>query len=151
MVRTTLLCQLNNGCMGCCGRDFGAAESVSESIKKNSREFVENNPQTEKQLLQFRERRFSGDLRNGVCRNLIEKDGKIICPLHPAVQGGKDLREGHCNIYFLCKTAKVFRIWDKEKQEKFISFVDGKNLDNVAYSLMMDRGELLSEFEERLK
>ena len=47
------------------------------------------------------------DLRNGVCRNLIEGNGMLFCPLHPK-RVGKDLRTGHCDINYFCRTAKEY-------------------------------------------
>lgn len=164
----SVLCQLNCGCMGCCGNNFSSKEKIKEAIKENNREFREANPKTEMsanhtkgvisdhvkepsvlntQLMRFRDRATPMDLRNGVCRNLIEKNGRLLCPLHPAQNNGKDLREGHCDINHLCNTSKEFSKWNKEKQERFLLFINKKNLDNLDYSLQIDNGSLLKEFE----
>lgn len=145
----SILCQLNNGCMGCCGRAFPSKEEIEKAIKKNTSEFKELNPQTEKELIRFRDRALSADLRNGVCRNLVQKDNKIICPLHPKQNNGKDLREGHCDINYLCQTAKEFLIWPKHKQKRFLKFVKDNGLGNIDYSIKMDKDSLLEEFKNK--
>ena len=139
------LCQLNGGCMGCCGYDFLSKQKIKEAIFKNTLEFKNTNPQTEKQFLQFRDRRPSRDLRNGVCRNLVEEKGCFLCPLHPA-RHGKDLRIGHCDTEYLCKTAAAFENWSEEKKKKLILFIEEKKLDNLDYSIQMDNNSLLEEF-----
>lgn len=138
------LCQLNGGCMGCCGHDFGTKEQIVQAIKSNTHEFKQANPQTEIEFTKFRDRRPSSDLRDGVCRNLVETNC-IHCPLHPAIHG-KDYRIGHCNVNYLCKTAREFAIWDKKKQNKFIKFIESKQLDNIEYSVQMDNGKLMQAF-----
>jgi hypothetical protein len=141
------LCQLNGGCMGCCGHSFVSKEKVKEAIKKNTQELELAQPKTESQFIKFRDRRPSMDLRDGVCRNLVDK-GCIHCPLHPKRQKGKDLRVGHCDVNFLCKTAKGFANWNEEKKEKFLKFIESQGLDNIEYSLKMDNGSLLEEFNQ---
>jgi len=135
--------------MGCCGRDFLGKAKIQEAIRKNTAEFKEASPDTEQEFLAFRERRNPDDLRNGVCRNLIEENGKLLCPLHPARQQGKDLRIGHCDVNYLCKTAKIFATWSEGRQARFIKFVEDKNLDNISYSVLMDKNKLLVEFMEK--
>ena len=88
------------------------------------------------------------DLRHGVCRNLIEENVPFSVP--PASgPHGKDLRAGHCEIDYLCKTAKEFENWDEDKKKKFIRFVEEKKLDHVDYSVLMDNDSLLEEFDSR--
>lgn len=147
MAAISSLCQLNGGCMGCCGHDFESKEKIKEAVFKNCLEFKHANPKTEEEFLKFRGRRPSRDLRNGVCRNLIEENGCYLCPLHPARQG-KDLRIGHCDTEYFCYTAKLFEKWSEEKQKKFIAFVNSKSLDNTEYSISMDNNFLLKEFTE---
>ena len=145
MAKLTILCQLNGGCMGCCGHDFHSKQKIKEAIKRNNKEFWlvdKDNPQD---LIYFRDRAHPYDLRFGVCRNLIEEKGRIFCPLHPALNK-KDLREGHCAINHLCLTAIQFNKWNIEKQQKFLDFIKSKNLDNVEYSMLMDNNGLLNEF-----
>jgi hypothetical protein len=143
----TILCQLKNGCMGCCGRDFISKEKIREVVILNTKDYNLINPQVKAQFIKFRDRYHPEELKHGVCRNLIEKDGKIFCPLHPALQDGEDLRENHCQIYYFCRTAKQFFKWDKDKQDKFVKFISSKKLDNLDYSILMDNGQLLEEFE----
>ncbi len=135
--------------MGCCGRAFPSKEEIKKAIEKNTSEFKELDPQTEKELIKFRDRALPTDLRNGVCRNLIQKDNKILCPLHPKQNNGKDLREGHCDINYLCQTAKEFSTWPKHKQKKFLKFVKDNEPDNIDYSIKMDKSSLLEEFEKK--
>lgn len=132
--------------MGCCGHDFGTKEQIKEAIRENTAEFQATNPQTDQQFLAFRDRAHPFDLRYGVCRNLVEENGCQLCPLHPTRHQGKDLRINHCDINYLCKTAKIFDTWSKEKQQRFILFIESKKLDNIVYSLKMDKGLLLKEF-----
>ena len=140
------LCRLNGGCMGCCGHDFLSKEKVKAAIRKNTSEFNQINPRTEEEFLKFRNREDKSNLRNGVCRNLIEDDGCYLCSLHPTVHRGKDLRIGHCDVNHLCQTAKVFAAWSDEKKRRFITFIENKKITNLDYSLLMDNDGLLKEF-----
>ncbi len=133
--------------MGCCGHSFGTKEEVKEAIRKNTAEFLEMNPQNDVELIKFRDRAYKTDLRAGVCRNLIEKEYHFLCPLHPAQNSGRELRENHCDVNHLCKTAKDFAKWSKEKQKDFLNFIRRRHLDNLDYSLKMDQGELLEKFK----
>jgi len=142
MVKLIILCQFNGGCMGCCGHGFISKEKIKEAVKRNTIEFSNSND-----LIKFRDRAYSRDLRFGVCRNLIEKEGVLFCPLHPQQNSGKDLREGHCDTEYLCKTAQEFSKWGEEKQKDFLELVEKKRLDNLDYSLRIDNGTLLKEFE----
>ena len=147
MTNLTSLCQINGGCMGCCGHDFISREKIKEALRLNTVEFENKSPRVKAQFISFRDRAHPSDLRHGVCRNLIEKNGSIFCPLHPTLHD-QDLRENHCDIKHLCGTAKKFADWDSEKQENFISFVASKEIDNLEYSMGMDSGSLLEEFEK---
>lgn len=144
----TVLCQINGGCMGCCGHNYISKEMIREAIKFNTIEFSDFKHNDEG-LLAFRDRAYKRDLRYGVCRNLIEKNGQVLCPLHPAVCG-KELRQDHCDIYYLCDTARKFAKWSEEKRVKFLDFVKSKNLDSIEYSMKMDDNSLLKEFQESL-
>ena len=142
----TPLCQINGGCMGCCGHDFISREKIKEAIRLNTLEFENKSPRVKAQFLAFRDREHPSNLRHGVCRNLIEKNGNIFCPLHPTLHK-KDLREGHCDIHHLCKTAREFITWDDEKKKRFLDFVASKKLDNIEFSMKMDNSSLLEEFD----
>ena len=152
MTTSSPLCQLYRGCMGCCGHDFPSTERIQKAIDSNTKEFVKANPQTKEDFLKFRDRRYKMDLRNGVCRNLIAEQGCFLCPLHPTRHENEkrvtkeDLRKGHCDINYLCRTAKEFQGWSKEKQKDFLQFVDAKKLTNLEYSMKMDKDFLLKEF-----
>lgn len=140
------LCQLNGGCLGCCGHDFCSKEKIKEVLSRNTKEFLLIDSRSKAELLEFRDRAESYDLRFGVCRNMIEINGKIFCPLHPALHSGRDLREGHCEIDHLCRTAKEFANWSQDKQKQFLQFIGDKQLDNIEYSVQMDNNGLLREF-----
>jgi len=146
MPNFSILCQFNGGCMGCCGHDFGSKKNIKLAIAKNTVEFKALNPKTNPELMSFRDRFYIMDLRDGVCRNLIEVNDKFFCPLHPACNGGRDLRQGHCDTAYMCQTAKQFAIWDREKQRQFMSFITKKKLDNIDYSIGIDNGSLMKEF-----
>jgi len=133
--------------MGCCGHSFRSKEKIKEAVDENTKEFDSLNPQTEEKFLLFRDRRQKMDLRDGVCRNLVEEKGCFLCPLHPARHEGKDLRVGHCDTNYLCKTAKKFELWDEDQKMKFLNFIESKKMDNIAYSMKMDDNSLLHEFE----
>jgi hypothetical protein len=146
--KLTMLCQINGGCMGCCGHDFISPDKIREAIRLNTLEFNNLKPKTIEQFIKFRDRSFSSDLRYGVCRNLIKHEDQIFCPLHPTLHK-EELREGHCDIHHFCKTAKEFESWDNEKKEKFIDFVASKKLDNIEFSMKMDDNSLLKEFNSQ--
>ena len=136
--------------MGCCGFDFESKEKIKEAVFKNNLEFKHANPKTEEEFIQFRDRRPARDLRNGVCRNLIEEKGCYLCPLHPA-RHGKDLRIGHCDTEYFCNAAKLFQNWNEEKKNRFMNFIENKKLDNTEYSIRMDNNSLLKEFMKQEK
>lgn len=83
----------------------------------------------------------------GICMNVISlSDGRVGCPVHPKLNG-KYMRTGHCDVDHLCKTATFFKDWPSKKQREFLAFVRGKQMDWYSYSVKMDNGELLKEFE----
>ncbi len=151
MSTSSPLCQLNGGCMGCCGHDFGSKEQMQQAITENTQEFNTAHPQTEQQFLTFRDRAHPFDLRYGVCRNLIEEKGCHLCPLHPTRHRGKDLRIGHCDTNYLCQTATLFAGWNTQQQEAFIHFIEAKKIDHLTYSIAMDNNTLLKEFLDQEK
>lgn len=133
--------------MGCCGHDFISKAKIKEAIRKNTQEFKALNPQTESEYLSFRDRRPAMDLYNGVCRNLIEEHGCFICPLHPALHQENDLRLGHCDTNYFCRTAQEFMNWNDFQKKKFFQFLKSRKLSNIDYSLKMENGSLLKEFK----
>ena len=133
--------------MGCCGHTFPSVKKVQRAVEKNTEEFLAAAPKTKEEFLQFRDRRRPMDLRHGVCRNAVSLHGCVLCPLHPARHDGDDLRQGHCDINYFCATAKKFARWTKERQDAFMRFITDKKLDTFTYSLLMDKGKLLWEFE----
>lgn len=151
MVTSSILCQMNGGCMGCCGHYFPSNKAILIAIKKNTNEFNEIKDKNKENLISFRDRFYTMNLRDGVCRNLIDNGKTFLCPLHPTLNGGEDLRLGHCDTNFLCKTAKKFEKMDEKLKKMFLEFIKTKNLDNVNYSIEMDNGKLLKEFKDCLK
>jgi len=135
------LCQFKNfSCFGCCGRDFGSKKEIKHTIRKNTLEYLECKDKRE-----FGER--SIYLReSGICRNLIFRNNKIICPLHPNLNKGKDLRDHLCDKDYLCETLKKFKKMSSYKRKKFIEFVKSKNPDWYDYSINIDNGNYLKEF-----
>ena len=135
-------------CMGCCGRDYTSREDVLLAIDKNTREF-----KACQDLQEFRDRPHSRYLRDcGVCRNVIFSDDdktRVICPIHPKVANtSADLREGHCEVEYLCKAAFLFDLWDEKKQEAFISSLKKKDLDWWTFSMGMDDDSFVDGFED---
>ena len=148
MATSSELCQLKGGCMGCCGYDFVSKEKINRAIRQNTAEFNSLKNKSKQELLGFRDRAHPYDLLHGVCRNLIEEEGKIFCPLHPFRNKGDDLRKGHCDIDYLCKTAREFAGWDEAKQKLFLEFIAEMNIDNITHSLKIEDNSLLKEFRE---
>jgi hypothetical protein len=148
------LCQYKKfSCFGCCGHNFEGKEKVLGDIRKNTKELITLGSDPEV----FRDRYDPKFIRSsGVCMNLTflderGKEGKMTrvgCPLHPAVNKGKDIRDECCDKAHLCKTFYHYKKWPKNKQKAFLVFIDHLNLDNYDYSLMMDNGKLMEEFEK---
>ncbi len=148
------LCQFEGlSCMGCCGHDFGTKEEIEEGLAKNTLEWKQYDTSTLEGKRKFMERSTIEDLRQcGICRNLIIfDDWSIGCPLHPSLNGGIDIRDGHCDIKHLCKAAYEFPTWDRKKQEDFREFIRSKDLDWHSYSIGMDTGKLLGAFKRKRK
>ena len=139
------LCQLEGmSCFGCCGNSYKSVEEIKKDIQQNTLEFSKCIS-----LEDFRDRSGKWDLcKSGVCKNVVEKDSKIFCPLHPKFCG-TELRKDHCEEDYLCKTFKSFLEWDEKKKKAFIAFVKSKNLDSYRYSILMDSNKLLEEFNEK--
>ena len=146
MPKEIILCQQNGySCMGCCGYDY-KTKAIRKAVKKNTKEFHKIQDK-----IKFRDRADKDDLRKcGACRNIIltieGNKEKVFCPLHPALNEGKDLRKGHCNTRYWCNTMKQFRKWDDKRKQQFLDFVNKKQTDWVEYSMGMDSGAFLREF-----
>ncbi|MBW3001580.1 hypothetical protein KY338_00280 [Candidatus Woesearchaeota archaeon] len=134
-------------CFGCCIID-GAVPSrkdLESAFKRNTLAFKQF-----KNLKSFAERENTGAIRAcGVCNNLIWKNNKIICPLHPKL-AGKDLRKRtFCFKDYLCHTAEIFNKWPEEKQKRFLKFIKSKNPDWYTFSMNIENGSWLKEFKQR--
>lgn len=140
------LCQFENfSCFGCCGKEFGTKKEIKEAIRKNTLEYLDYSDKRK-----FAER--SVFLRDsGICRNLIFRDGKIICPLHPALNKGKELRDNLCDKDYLCETFKQFKKWNVFRRKKFIEFIKSKDPGWYDYSINIDNGNYLKEFSAKFK
>jgi len=140
------LCQLedlNLSCFGCCGHSYTSKEDVLEAIDKNTLEYSGYDNQK-----RFMER--SNSLRAcGICRNVVYLDkNKVGCPLHPKLNK-KDIRVGHCDTKYKCKTKKLFDTWNQNKKVKFVLFLTKLKKDGLSwydYSIRMDNDEILKEF-----
>ena len=140
------LCQLKEigiGCFGCCGHAWTKEGEVNQDIKKNTLRYKEH-----KDDLTFLHKEASSIRPSGGCYNLVQlNSGKVGCSLHSCQNNGKDLRDNICDKGYLCKTNHLFQSWGEEKQNKFIRFLNSKKLTPFEYSVGMDRGLLLKEFE----
>ncbi|HLD04647.1 MAG TPA: hypothetical protein VJG90_02920 [Candidatus Nanoarchaeia archaeon] len=140
------LCQLEEigiGCFGCCGHSWTKEGEVNRDIKKNTIRYKEHEDD-----LVFLHKEASSIRPSGGCYNLVQlSSGKVGCSLHPCQHSGKDLRDNVCDKDYLCKTNHLFQSWSKEKQDKFIRFLNTKKLTPFEYSMGMDRGLLLKEFD----
>lgn len=133
------LCQFGPGCFGCCGDDFKSRKEILKEIKENIEAFREYEDKRE-----FMKRRpyFKP---SGICGNIGFVNGKIGCLVYPK-KHEKDMRKDYCDDDFECTTRKEFKSWNKQKQEAFLKFLKEKNLDFYQYSIKMDNGKLLGEF-----
>lgn len=143
--------ELGLSCLGCCGTIVGDKDEVDEAIRKNTIEF-KHCKDKKGYVWRFK----PNNLRAcGICPNLVKDDvrkDRVLCPAHPTLNNGEDIREGYCDTLYLCKTAFLFGLWDESMRSRFITFLKDKvqknKLDWYAYSIMMDNDSLLREFEE---
>ena len=142
------LCQseeLGLSCFGCCGNSYKGKKRILRDIRKNTLKWKnkKSTPKFMKRSLNLHD--------SGVCFNVIYKDEKFYCPGHPEINNGRDFRnlDKDCERQFECKTHFILNKWDKEKQEKFIEFIKSKKLDSYVYSIKMDNGSLMKDFEKK--
>lgn len=136
------MCQLEHlSCFGCCGNSWTTKREVLVQIRKNTDVYKHMS----REEFSKRGERYLAPC--GGCKSLINKDGRVICGLHPMQNNGREYRDKVCDRNYMCKTFKAFKTWDRKKQEKFVKFILGKNLTNWAYSRGMDSDKLLKEFE----
>ena len=135
-------------CFGCCIIDnvVPTRKELAEAFRKNTLIFRHL-----KNVKKFAERPGSGSVRAcGVCNNLIVKNNKIICPLHPKI-AGEDLRKRtFCYKEYLCETAQRFNKWPEEKQKRFLKFIKSKNPDWYTFSINIENGSWMKEFKAKL-
>lgn len=141
------LCQYKDySCFGCCGHHFEGKERVMLDIWKNTKELelVGNHRDV------FRDRFDPKIIRSsGVCMNLTFIENRVGCPLHPSQNSGAEMRDSCCDKSHLCRTFFRFKFWDDRKKSAFLKFIDRKKLDSYEYSVRMDNGTLLEEFEKQ--
>lgn len=139
------LCQLKHlSCFGCCGHDWKSKKAILRQIMKNTNSLKEL---TLEKFIKESQVQLS---ESGGCKSLIFKKEKIVCALHPLQNKGKDFRDKNCKKEYFCETFKKFIKWTETKQEKFIRFLLKKKIDNYEYSIGMDSGKFLEEFEEKI-
>ncbi|NHI94867.1 MAG: hypothetical protein EAX96_20430 [Candidatus Lokiarchaeota archaeon] len=137
------LCTFQNGCMGCCRYRTKSISKIKKAIDIKTEKYKKS-----RSVQEFRSRAEKIRLQNGVCLNLIKKNDKIICPLHPDKKKGEDLRIEYCKINYFCKTVKEFVKWEKEKSINFLNFFKNSKFDPIVYSLKMFDRNLLREFNK---
>lgn len=143
------LCQLPElglSCMGCCGRDYGSKKDIEKGLVANTLSFLGTDDKVKWG------KRYEGTIRQcGICFNLVREEKEIFCPLHPARNNGKDLRDNVCDKGYMCKTFHLFKNeWDDKTRKAFLNFIKKKNLDWYSYSIGMDSDKFLKEFLELL-
>jgi len=137
------LCQLKHlSCFGCCGHSWTTKREVLIQIKENSDIYKYQS----REEFSKRGEKYLSDC--GACKSLIEKDGRVVCGLHPLQNDGKEYRDKICEKDYFCDTFKAFMKWDKKKQDAFVKFVLEKDLSNWEYSIGMDSDKLMKEFEK---
>ena len=140
------LCVFGNYyCFGCCIIDDAVPvrKDLEEAFRKNTLTFKQF-----KDIASFAARENCGAVRAcGVCNNLVHKDGKIVCPLHPQI-AGEDLRDRtFCYKSYLCDTAERFNDWPEKKQKAFLEFIKSKKPDWYTFSMNIENGAWLKEFQ----
>ncbi len=134
-------------CMGCClaPRKCPTKRELIQAIKANTAVF-EQARNTEA----FAKRRNCGEtLRCGVCNNQVFIGKKVLCPLHPGNNNGKDLRKRKfCEHDYLCPTQEEYNEWNSVKQKQFIKFIKKKKPDWYQYSINIDNSGYLKEFKK---
>jgi hypothetical protein len=139
-------------CVGCCGKDFTSREEIEKAVQKNTKEFMAI--KNKHKFMKRKDNEFLHDC--GICRNVIytnDDEDDIMCPLHPFFNDdntNKDIRKGHCEIEYLCKTAYVYNKYDNQKRKKFQKFILKKDLDWLEFSVGMNNDSFLEEFEKSL-
>lgn len=134
-------------CFGCCIIDNAkpSIEDLADAFKRNTLAFKQF-----KDIKSFAERKNSGDVRAcGVCNNLIIKNNKILCPLHPKIAGEELRKRTFCFKDYLCTTAEKFNEWPEEKQKAFLKFIKKKNPDWYTFSMNIENGTWLKEFQRK--
>jgi hypothetical protein len=136
------LCQTQEfSCMGCCGHDYAPEEGLRWGIKDNTQEWREL-----KDIRHLTKR--AEQLRAcGVCRAVVEKEGRVVCALHPMQNKGVEHRDRFCQKEYFCNTMKRYKEWDTETKKIFLELVRSKKPDWYTYSMKMDQDVYLTEFE----
>ncbi|MBW2968850.1 hypothetical protein KY314_01905 [Candidatus Woesearchaeota archaeon] len=148
MSKTDLCTFGNYFCMGCClaPRKYPTKKELTEAIKANTLAFKQSD-----NVDAFAKRENCGETRKcGVCNNQIFTGKKVICPLHPGNNKGKDLRKRkYCEKDYLCPTQEEYNTWNGETQKKFLQFIKSKKPDWYQYSINIDNSSYLKEFRKK--
>jgi len=136
------LCQYKKfSCYGCCGHTWTTKGDITRQVKENTRVYKLISRE------QFCDRGEKTLAPCGGCKSLVEKEGRILCGLHPMQNDGKEYRDRVCEKDFLCETFKAFKTWSKQKQLRFLNFIEKKDPTHYAYSMGVDSGRFMAEFE----
>lgn len=138
----TNLCQYKHlSCYGCCGHSWASYQAINAQLRENTRIF------SILDRAEFRSRAETNLAPCGACKALIIKNDHVICGLHPMQNRGEDWRDKTCERGHFCETFRKFMSWPSSKQRRFLRFIDGKKLSHYTYSMGIDSGKFLKEFE----
>lgn len=165
-VKEHSICQISDiklSCWGCCGRDYTSKEEVEKDIEDNTIDFKKIKIIAKFNLLQFRER-FSSNRwavkKSGICSNLIKfKNGIYACPLHKSINelipkeiykypSKEDLRWGHCDVNFKCKSVDIFEQLNNKQKQDYINWIKQQDIDHYTYSISNINASLIRKYLE---
>jgi len=136
--------QLGLSCFGCCGYDWAPIEQLKKQISMNTWRFTKM--YTSKDAFA---QTTTGITAVGICKGVIElDDGSIGCPMHPAQNGGKDLRAGDCLQHYECNALRHYKKWPTERRVQYLEFIARGKFDTYTYSLSNSNSSLITAFME---
>ena len=157
--------EINLSCYGCCGRHLKSKEAVEKDIEENTRDFSRIDIPSTVRLLDFRDRfsKDNGDVKgSGICSNLVKfRCGVVACPLHKLINKivpadefmaihRKDLRWGHCDVNFECRSVKIFKKLPEDERRRFLNWIREQRFDNYKYSKLMVDGVLIKRYLKKV-
>jgi hypothetical protein len=138
----SVLCKvpsLGLSCFGCCGHHFKDKKTMHQFFANNKRT-LEAYKKAGKSYKEFmdREKKIASC---GGCYNLIkEKDDRgreqYLCAVHPLRIGGDDIRVGHCDHDYLCKTAAHVNKMTADEKKLFYEFLKEQQFDSYTFSMI---------------